>query len=109
MASERLQTFTDNNFENSVTKSPTPVLVDFWAEWCGPCLRLAPAVEAVAAEFDGKLLVGKVNVDENPGIAMKYDIRGIPTLLLFKGGQVIDASVGLVGKEDLKRMVQKHI
>lgn len=109
MASDRLQTFTDSNFDSTVSAARTPVLVDFWAEWCGPCLRLAPSVEAVATEFDGQLVVGKVNVDENPGIAMRYSIRGIPTLLLFKDGQVVDTSVGLVSRDELKSMVQRHI
>ncbi len=109
MASERLQVFTDSNFDSAVLSAKTPVLVDFWATWCVPCQRLTPSVEAVAAEFDGRLVVGKVNVDENQGIAMRYAIRGLPTLLLFKDGQVVDASMGLVSKDQLKKWVEKHI
>jgi len=108
MASENIQIFTDNNFESLVAKSPTPVLVDFWAEWCGPCRRLTPTVEALAKELSGKVTVGKLNVDENPVIPIKFGIRGIPTLLLFKGGQVVESVTGLVGKNDLKKLIERH-
>jgi thioredoxin 1 len=109
MAAENVRTFTDGNFEETVIKSGEPVLVDFWAEWCGPCKRLAPTVDALAADYAGKVTVGKLNVDENPDIAIKYQIRGIPALLLFKDGQVIESVVGLVPKEDLKRVIEKHL
>ena len=109
MASEHVQTFTDNNFEADVLKAGTPVLVDFWAEWCGPCKRLAPTVDALAAEYAGKVTVGKLNVDENPTVSFKYQVRGIPTLLIFKGGQVVESIVGLTPKEDLKRVIEKYI
>jgi thioredoxin 1 len=109
MASEKIQTLTDANFDAAVLKSATPVLVDFWAEWCGPCRRIAPSVDALATEFDGRLIVGKMNVDENPMTPTNYSVRGIPTLLVFKGGEIVDSIVGLVPKEDLKRMVERHL
>ena len=109
MATENVQTFTDNNFEADVLKSGAPVLVDFWAEWCGPCKRLAPTVDALASEYAGKVTVGKLNVDENPSVSFKYQVRGIPTLLLFKGGQVVESVVGLAQKEDLKKVIDKHV
>ncbi len=109
MASEHVQTFTDSNFDETVIKASTPVLVDFWAEWCGPCRMLAPTVDAVASDLNGRIVVGKLNVDENPSTAGRYSIRGIPTLLLFKGGQIVESIVGLVDKDHLKRMVEKHV
>jgi len=109
MASDRMQTLTDADFDQTISGATTPVLVDFWAEWCGPCLRLAPAVEAIASEFDGRLVVGKLNVDENPNVPMRFAIRGIPTLLVFKGGQLVDTMVGLVHKDEIRRMVEKHL
>src|SRR5213593_3021814 len=109
MATENVQTFTDGNFDDSVLKSGAPVLVDFWAEWCGPCKRLAPTVDAIASEYAGRVSVGKLNVDDNPDTAFKFQIRGIPALLLFKGGQVVESIVGLVPKEDLKKALDKHV
>jgi thioredoxin 1 len=109
MASEKIQTVTDGNFEQTVIKSATPVLVDFWAEWCGPCRRIAPAVDALAIELEGKLVVGKLNVDENPNVPTQFRVLGIPTLLLFKGGQVVESVVGLVAKDELKRMISAHL
>ena len=102
-----VQTFTDGNFDQTVSNGV--VLVDFWAEWCGPCRRLAPTVEDLAAFYDGKVVVGKLNVDENPNTAFKFSIRGIPTLLLFKGGQVVEQLVGLVDKDALKKVIDKHV
>jgi thioredoxin 1 len=109
MASTKVQTFTDGDFEQVVMKAATPVLVDFWAEWCGPCRRLAPTVESLAADLDGRLTVGKLNVDENPNTAGRFSIRGIPTLLLFKGGQIVESVVGLADKDELKRMIEPHL
>ena len=109
MAAENVQTFTDGNFDDSVLKSTPPVLVDFWAEWCGPCKRLGPTVDALAAEYAGKVTVGKLNIDENQKIPETYQIRGIPTILIFKGGQVVESVVGLAQKEDLKKVLDKHI
>ena len=109
MANENVQTFTDGNFDDTVLKAASPVLVDSWAEWCGPCKRLAPTVDALATDYAGKVTVGKLNVDENPNVSFKFQIRGIPTLLLFKGGQVVESVVGLAGKDDLKKVIEKHI
>ena len=91
----------DANFEELVMKSDKPVLVDFWAEWCGPCRMVGPFVEELAVEYDGKAVVGKVNVDHNPNISMNFGIRNIPTLLIFKNGQVVDKQVGAVPKSIL--------
>ena len=109
MATENVQTFTDSNFEETVIKSGQPVLVDFWAEWCGPCKRLGPTIDALASEYTGKVTIGKMNVDENPNTAFRFQVRGIPTLLLFKGGQVVESVVGLVQKDDLKKVIDKHL
>jgi thioredoxin 1 len=109
MAGHNVQTFTDGNFESSVLQAGALVLVDFWAEWCGPCKRLAPTVDALAADYTGKVTIGKLNVDENPDTAIKFNVRGIPALLLFKGGQLVDQVVGLVPKDDIKRVIDKHL
>ena len=107
MASDKVKTFTDGNFDQE-TKDGV-VLVDFWAEWCGPCRRLAPTVDALAGEFDGRMTVAKLNVDENPSVPGRFLIRGIPTLLLFKDGQVAETLVGLASKEDIARLIEKHL
>jgi thioredoxin 1 len=108
MASEHVQTFTDGNFDTSVIKAATPVLVDFWAEWCGPCRAMEPTINAVASDYAGKVAVGKLNVDDNPAVTMRYMVRGIPTVMLFKGGQIVDQVVGSVDKGVLKQMIDKH-
>ena len=109
MASEKVLTLTDATFDSTLQTSTVPVLVDFWAEWCAPCKRLAPTIDAVAAELDGKLAVGKLNVDDHPGVTSRFGIRGIPTMILFKGGQAVEQIVGLVSKDELKKMVAAHI
>jgi thioredoxin 1 len=109
MASEKVQTFTDGNFDQTVVKAPQLVLVDFWAEWCGPCRRLAPTVDELATDYDGRMTVGKLNVDDNPNTAFRYSVRGIPTLLFFKGGQIVEQVVGLADKDSLKRLIDKHV
>ncbi len=85
------------------------MLIDFWAEWCGPCRRLAPTVDELANDYEGKVVVGKMNVDENPSTPMRFSIRGIPTLLLFKGGELVEQVVGLADKDSLKKMLDKHV
>ncbi|MEI7905709.1 MAG: thioredoxin [Candidatus Firestonebacteria bacterium] len=106
MASENVIAFTDANFDAEVLKSKTPVLVDFWAEWCGPCRMLGPTIEELAKEYAGKVKVGKVNVDENPGIASKYSIRSIPTVMIFKNGTILDQMVGVQPKEAIKKKIE---
>ena len=105
MASEHLHVFDASNWEQEVLQSTTPVLVDFWAEWCGPCLRIAPIVEAIAEEYAGRLKVGKLNVDENPDLASRYGVMSIPTLMLFRGGEPVEFIVGLQPKSVLVRRI----
>ena len=100
---------TDENFETEVIKAGKPVIVDFWAEWCGPCKMIAPILEEVATEFDGKLTVGKLNVDENNETPPKYGIRGIPTLLLFKNGNVAATKVGALSKAQLTEFLNENL
>jgi thioredoxin 1 len=100
---------TDANFESEVINSDVPVLIDFWAVWCGPCKLIAPAVEEVAEEFKGKVKVGKLDVDNNQAVATKYGIRSIPTLLLFKGGKIVDQIVGAVPKSAITQKLNTHL
>jgi thioredoxin 1 len=100
---------TDSNFEELVLKSEKPVLVDFWAEWCGPCRMVGPVVEEMSQEYNGKAVIGKVNVDLNSNISMNYGIRNIPTLLYFKNGQVVDKQVGVVPKSTLVAKLEAQL
>ena len=100
---------TDNNFESEVLKSNTPVLVDFWAAWCAPCRAIAPAVEAVADEYKGRVKVGKLDVDANQATGARFNVRGIPTLLVFKDGQVKEQIVGAVDKSVITKALDKHL
>ncbi len=106
MANEKSYiTFTDENFQREVLESTQPVLVDFWAAWCGPCRVLGPVVEELAGELAGQARVGKLNVDENPGIASEYGVRSIPTVLIFDRGKVVDSSIGVVPKDTLREKI----
>jgi thioredoxin 1 len=109
MASEKVMAFTDANFDQEVLQSDIPVLVDFWATWCAPCKAIAPLVDTVADEYAGKIKVGKVNVDENQATPGKFGVRGIPTLILFKGGAVVDQIVGAVPKSQLDALLAKAL
>lgn len=100
---------TDATFESEVLKSDLPVLVDFWADWCGPCRMIAPSVTAIAEEYDGKIKVGKVDVDDNPAVPGRYGIVGIPTLMLFKGGEVVARITGALPKERILAQVLPHV
>lgn len=100
---------TDSNFSEEVEKSDTPVLVDFWAEWCGPCRMVGPVVDEIAGEYDGKAKVGKVNVDHNPQVSVKYGIRSIPALLIFKNGEVVDQIIGAVPKTHITKQLDAQL
>ena len=109
MAGTQTLTFTDSSWEQDVLNSEPPVLVDFWAEWCPPCRAIAPTIDAVADAYQGRVKVGKLNVDENPATMLRYAVRSIPTLLLFKGGKVVVQTVGAAGKTNLQKMLDAHV
>ena len=107
--SENVIEFNDQNFDSDVLEAGTPVLVDFWAVWCGPCKAIAPIVEEIANDYNGKVKVGKMDVDRNNQVAMRYGIRSIPTLLVFNNGEVVDQVIGNVGKESIESMLNKAL
>lgn len=109
MAGNGIFELTDSNFDQDVLKSETPVLVDFWAAWCGPCRALAPIVDELAKDYQGKLKIGKMDVDSNSATPMRYGVRGIPTLLVFKGGQVVEQLVGYRPKDAIQQALDKHV
>lgn len=109
MANSEVVELTDSNFESEILQSDVPALVDFWAVWCGPCKQIAPTVDALAGEYKGKIKVGKLNVDDHMQVPQKYGIRSIPTLLIFKGGQVVSQVVGAVPRSKLEDELKKHM
>jgi thioredoxin 1 len=109
MASDKVLSFGDDNFDAEVLKATQPVLVDFWATWCAPCKAIAPVIDTLADEYDGQVKIGKVNVDDNPGTPGKYGVRGIPTIILFKDGKVVDQVVGAVPKAQLEALIKKAL
>ena len=109
MASNAIMEVNDSNFDQDVLKSDKPVLIEFWAAWCGPCRALAPIVDELATAYEGKVTVAKMDVDRNTATPMRYGVRGIPTLLVFKGGQVKEQIVGYVPKEQIQKAIDKHL
>ncbi len=107
--SDRIVYLTDDTFEQEVLQGESPVLVDYWAEWCGPCKMIAPILDEIASEYEGKIKVAKLNIDENPATPPKYGIRGIPTLMLFKGGSVEATKVGAVSKSQLTAFIDSNL
>ncbi|MFL2909540.1 MAG: thioredoxin [Limisphaerales bacterium] len=108
MASDKVATLTADNFDSEVLQSTTPVLVDFWAEWCGPCKMIGPIIDQIADENDGKAKVGKVNIDDHQQLAVQYNVQSIPTLIVFKNGQIAEQKVGGMSKADLQAMLDSH-
>jgi len=109
MASQNIVSLTEQNFPAEVLKSTTPVLVDFWAEWCGPCKMIAPILDEIAADYAGKVTIAKINVDDNPKTPMKFNVRGIPTLILFKNGQAEGQKIGAVRKADVAAFLDSKL
>lgn len=109
MMNDKIVQLTDDSFEADVLQASGLVLVDFWAEWCGPCKMIAPVLDDIATEYEGKVTVGKLNIDENSGTPPKYGVRGIPTLLLFKDGEIADTKVGALSKVQLKEFLDKNL
>lgn len=109
MAGDKVRTFTAANWQAEVLESPQPVLVDFWAAWCGPCRMIAPIIEELAAEYEGQMVVGKLNVDEHPAVAAQYGVMSIPTLIVFRGGQPVERLVGFAPKKDLKQRIDRAL
>ena len=107
--SDKISNLTTESFKSAINSSATPVLVDFWAPWCGPCKAIAPTLEELATELDGKLKIAKVNIDDNDAVAAEYGVRAIPTMILFKGGQVAETLVGMMPKAALKAKLATHV
>ncbi len=107
--SEKIANLTTDSFKSTIDAATTPVLVDFWAPWCGPCKAIAPVLEELATELDGKLKIAKVNIDENDSIAADYGVRAIPTMILFKGGKVAETLVGMMPKPSIKAKLAPHV
>ena len=106
---ENVRQISDNEFEQTVLKSDKPVFVDFWAPWCGPCRIVGPIIEELAPTYDGKMVVAKMNVDENPGVAQQYGVTSIPTLMIFKGGQVVDRAIGALPRAELQKFMDRNV
>ncbi len=109
MGSDKIKTLTDQNFQDEVKNSQTPILVDFWAEWCAPCRMIAPVLDEIADEYDGKVTIGKINVDQNRSVAAQYGVMSIPTLILFKNGEMVEQLVGAQPKENLVKVIQSAV
>ena len=107
--SEKIANLTTESFKSAITSAATPILVDFWAPWCGPCKAIAPILEELATELDGKLKIAKVNIDDNDAVAAKYGVRAIPTMILFKGGKAVETLVGMLPKAALKAKIETHV
>jgi thioredoxin 1 len=109
VGSDKIKTLTDQNFQDEVNNSQTPILVDFWAEWCAPCRMIAPVLDEIAEEYEGKVTIGKINVDQNRSVAAQYGVMSIPTLILFKNGEMVEQLVGAQPKENLVKVIQSAV